>query len=200
MQQNTVRLSKPERLKIKKKITLLMKTKFNIKNESSPALKQYRECRMNYRYVIPFPYGMIRLSGNHAHAVNPSDYCGIPKQRMKNVYVFNNDGNSRYSLDYYMPSSVKMFTLKEDSEEQYTLGNIKLILENSTCVLTAFIVPPNTAPDDYYLSFNRRSKITLRYKPEKKKLQIKTTLDNEDYDAEHIRDVIKMILYNLISY
>ena len=203
MPSNIVRLSKPERLKIKKKMSLLMHTAFKIKYDSSPSIKQYHDSRTNRSYIIPYPYGIIRFSEHRFRRFPNSteNYCGIPKGRMKNFHISCNLNGLFYSEEHYLPVSVKAFSLKPDYERKYTLGNIRLKIDNDSCSLSTCLVPPNTSPDDYYRMHVYRSlKITLRYKPGNKELSIKTAINRNDYDVEVMNEIVKLMLYSLISY
>lgn len=187
MQSHTVRLSKPERLKIKKKLSLLMKTPFNFQHPTSPSRIQLQRCRMDFNSeaMIPYPFG---IPNNRSFA--------LPRRYFQRSYT--RILNSQYHESSLIPISYSVYQLGNSENTKCSFGSIEFSNNDDTCSILIGLNPIESAISRYrYVTIRN---IRIRYKLEKKELAIKTNLNKDSYDSEKILNLINLALFNIFVY
>jgi len=193
MQSHTVRLSKPERLKIKKKLSLLMKTPFNFQHPTSPSRIQLQRCRMDFNSeaMIPYPFGIYR----GPQFSNDGSFA-IPRRCFQRSYtrIFN----SQYHESSLIPISYSLYQLGNSENTKCSFGDIEFSNEGDVCSISIGLKPIESAIYRYRYVTTRN--IRIRYKISKKELTIKTNLNKDSYDSEKILNLINLALFNIFVY
>lgn len=204
MKSHTLRLSKPVRLKIKKKISALMNMSFRCKHISSPSKKQFMDSSFNnMRRMVPFPQNQSTSRGLHN---GYSRYYGISKGILERFYVRDNRYQNLLTRHYYnscyIPCGAKVFSISNEPDAmKYVIGEMHLTIEEDACVFNVYLTKPNSRTEpSYYYNYTYQRYIRIRYKPERKTLSITTTLDEDSYVPEKMIDVINEMIYNAFTY
>lgn len=204
MKYHTLRLSKPVRLEIKKKISALMNMSFRCKHISSPSKKQFMDSSFNsMRRMVPFPQNQSPSRGSYNRY---SSYCGISRDILERFYVRDNRYQNlltrRYSNSCYIPCGAKVFLISNEPDAmKYVIDEMHLTIEEDACVFNVSLTKPNSRTEpSYYYNHPYQIYIRIRYKPERKTLSITTTLDEDSYVPEKMIDIINEMIYNAFTY
>ena len=188
MQSHTVRLSKPERLKIKKKLSLLMKTPFNFQHPTSPSRIQLQRCKLDFNSeaMIPYPFGIFSNDRSFA----------LPRRCFQRSYtrIFN----SQYYESSLIPISYSIYQLGNSEDTKCSFGAMEFLNDGKLCSILIGLNPIESAISRYRYVTTRN--IRIRYKLEKKELAIKTNLNKDSYDSEKILNLINLALFNIFGY
>ena len=197
MQSHTVRLSKSDRLKIKKKISILMKLPFSFQHSASPSRMQFQRCRINISndVMVPYPFGITRRGYSPLDG-NINSY-GLPRIFLQRCYT--NITQSNYHNNSLTPIGYSVYQLGDSEYTKWSFGDVEFTNQGDSCLVSIGLTPPRNSSSRYQSRYYMRD-IRIRYKPEKKELIIKTNLDKDSYDTEKILNLINLALFNAFIY
>ncbi len=188
MRASTIKLSKPDRLKIKKKLLLLMNIPFELTQHASPSRVQYSKCQVGSEQIVPYPYSYWI---NYFNRRNSSmEVFGISRQELVRSEMWT-DYPNRYMDSTFVPAPMKKYELSDEPSNHWYIGDIEYIKSRKSIVVQIDLKRNRGNPWS-----NAYRKIRLRYGIETKRLNITSDVQS-NYDVNKMLEIINTVLYGL---
>ncbi len=188
MRASTIKLSKPDRLKIKKKLLLLMNIPFELTQHASPSRVQYSKCQVGSEQIVPYPYSYWI---NYFNRRNSSmEVFGISRQELVRSEMWT-DYPNRYMDSTFVPAPMKKYELSDEPSNHWYIGDIEYIKSGKSIVVQIDLKRNRGNPWS-----NAYRKIRLRYGIETKRLNITSDVQS-NYDVNKMLEIINTVLYGL---
>ena len=192
MRSSTVKLSKPDRLNIKKKLMILMNVPFHLTQHSSPSRRQFDRCQIRNRdNLIPYPYWLSFNNDCEDHG----PFFGIHRNEVSRSYTMSDNYSRMYRDSSLIPISIKKFELSDDVLDHWYIGETEFDKRNEIIIVKIELIR-SRGVDSW---INNYRTIKLRYGIETKRLNISSNL-SEPYDKDKILDIINTTLFSMFIY
>ncbi len=184
----TVKISKSDRLKIKKKLLLLTNIPFELTQHASPSRVQYSKCQVGSEQIVPYPYSYWIHYFNRRNSV--LEVFGIPRHEVTRSETWT-DYPNRYMDSSLIPISMKKYELSADPLNHWYIGDTEYIKNGKSVVVQIDLKRDRRNPWS-----NAYRKIRIRYGIETKRLNITSDIQLE-YDVDKILEIINTVLYGM---
>ena len=189
MRATTVKLSKPNRLKIKKKLLFLMNIPFELTQHSSPSRIQYSKCQINSGYVVPYPHQYWTQYLARRYPVSES--FGILRISLARSHTWTDYPNI-YRDSCLVPTSQKKYELSDDPIDHWYIGETEYIKRGESILIRIEL----TRNRGFGVWNNSIREIRVRYGIKSKRLNITSNLRSE-YNTDVILEIINSVLFGL---
>ena len=202
MQKKTIKLSKKDRLEIKKKLSILMVKPFSLINDSSPTFGQTSRARIRRdpferrEVLVPFPYWAY----DPPYGMGGTTQClfpGLPLNSTMFSYEVVSERISRFASNARIPRRKFSFGNIYDgmffctSCEKYLT-----IYTDNRCSITVCLSGKMSNDPGWPYPVKRYVKIT--YSKNSNRLYLSTDIDN--YSNEEMINFIRMVLFESLVY